>query len=181
MRLLALCTGFALLAAPALGSWSQSEDLPYAELGQELLTELGKSDVEPGSLEMEALLAESCVYVPLGLFDVYMLATDAADESNAEDLHSIATELLRLQDRWLELCEEVASDPRKARADLATVAKWVKSWRAGNVAQTAARGGANLLEAMSAKEKTVEAATRLSGYMGMGRCVAEQWRCGFAT
>lgn len=174
MRLLALCAGVAVLAAPAFGLRPQSKDLPYSELGQELLKELGQGEVEPGSLDMPALLSASCVYVPLGLFDVYMLATDAADGSNAEDLHSIATELLRLQERWLELCEDVAVDARKAQADLATVAKWVKSWRSGAVAQAAAGGGADLLEALGANEKTVEAAGRFAEYMGLGHSVALQ-------
>ena len=70
--------------------------------------------------------------------DVYMPADAAADADSAEDLKTLATALLDMQTRWLELTEPVALDAREAKSDLKELSKWVGSWKAAKIADAAA-------------------------------------------
>lgn len=157
--------------APARSVPGDQVELPYEELGRELLADHGYADTERGKLEVDAFLARACVHLPLGLFDVYMPAEAATGGEAAGDLKTLALALLEAQARWLELTASVAQDDRTARADIEALAKWVKTWKDGKVAGAAAGDERDLLVALGAKDNLVESAHRLADYMASGKCL----------
>ncbi len=160
----------ALLAFPAaLGlAPSLAQDVPFERLAKEFLEARGYEGADPGTFDFEAFLEKDFVRARLGLFEVYMMRDAAQDKSNAAAYQKVLRALLDAQGAWLDWLDPMKEEQQEARADLKTIATWVKSARGGKIAAAAKGDERELFAALVAKASQVEAADRFAELMGTG-------------
>ncbi|MCP3917587.1 MAG: hypothetical protein GY711_18740 [bacterium] len=139
----------------------------YPGLAAEFLARHGKADAQPDTFELKGVLAEHYLHARMGLFDLYLPA-DGADKDRAEDYRDLCVALLGMQESWLDWLAPATGSPRADKKDIATLTKWVKSWRPGRLVGAAASGDREVLDALDAKDAVREAAERFGRNMGTG-------------
>ncbi len=146
---LALAPAF---AAPALGLEDDHLDFEtYAK------TFLDDNDLPSDLSFQEVIDGSTFLRVELGSFDLRIPRAQMEERSDGDRVIEAAHTLIKLQKIWYDWRGNENIDP----ADWTTLDKWVKTWSARKLASCDG-GDVSLLVQLSAKEKIVEAATRLS-------------------
>lgn len=170
-----LRTYAALLLASAAAAAPQTElgeardhVIDYERLATDLLARHGHSDANPDTFEVGSMLGGSFVHARVGLFEVYISAAGARNETDAASFKRMLEALVALQGAWLEWLDPVA-DLGTAERDLEVLARWLKGVRGGRIAKAAREhGGGDLFEQLGAKKSVREAGQRAAHAMASG-------------
>lgn len=152
------------------GKIASAQELDYEVLAKGLLSDFGRPDAHPDTIDMEVFLKDGFIHARLGIYDVYVPAMDATDKTVIADVKVVATALLDGQDMWLQW-NAPSGDVEEARADIKKLKGWVKSWSKTKIAAAAKAGAGDLLEMSKAKDPIREASERFGNYMGTGSCI----------
>jgi len=161
----------AALAPVSPGGGHDDVPLAYADLARAALEDGGRADATPDTFDFAGFLGEAFVHTRLGLFDLYMPASAAAQESAAADYASMAAALVDAQDRWLEWLRPASREASDALADVKQVRAWLRSWRPEQLAQGVRDGGRETTAILPPKPTAAEAAERFSDFMIRGRAL----------
>ena len=125
--MLNLALTLALLPSAA-GNGAAVDRLPYSDAAARYLESHGLATNPEAQASLEAILAQSNVYVDLGMFRVHFPRTYLQDRRWASEFEKAAVALLDLQALWMEWSAE-ATRARFSEPDCMTdVRKWVGSW-----------------------------------------------------
>ena len=152
----ALALALAASFAPAFGD----EHPDFAAFGQGLLKErlhATKAEDVPAA----KLLADGCVHVELGLFDIAYPLWGLAQKSAVDDLRGLANALLETQDVWIDWIGKGAPAAAAPKADIETLKAWVKTWKAPALAKADSAPDKSLFALFGAKEAEKTAAQHL--------------------
>ncbi len=150
----------ALVLAPFLAP--AGDDQPdFAAFGKGLLKDqLHATKAE--ELPADKLLAEHCVRLQLGLFDIAYPTWSLAEKSSAETLRSLATALLDTESHWIDwLGGKGEPAATAARADIETLRAWIKAWKPAALAKAESAPDKSLFTLFGANDAQKTAAQHL--------------------
>jgi len=119
-------------------------------------------------------MADNCLVLAIGLYDLYLPTEAAADPESLEDYQRVALALLDSQSCWLDWLEPEVQDSRalkEALRDHKTLRKWVDGWKLRYVERGMKDGERNLLDVLSAKKSVREASASLALYFEGGQAL----------
>src|SRR5215203_663616 len=108
---------------------AEESKIPFAEITNEFLAEHKLKDAKPETTTLDALVdGPLYVRVALGVYDLRYPASGLADGARADEFRAIGDALLTHQLKWLEWSASEHARFKEAKADIATMQKWVKTW-----------------------------------------------------
>ncbi len=150
------------------GSGASRGALDFEARALEFLEQMGLEEASAQTLDLDQVLAASFLGASLGLFDAWVPAHAFEERAVCEETVAVARSLVAAQLRWLEWLEPGAQGVGDATRDGEAVLKWVKSWKASDLAALAKKGGANLYVALEASDAVRGAGERFAAYMARG-------------
>jgi len=150
----------ALALAPLLAPAAGDDPPDFAALGKGLLKErlhATKAEDVPG----DKLLAEHCVRLQLGIFDIAYPTWSLADKASLETLRSLSTALLDAEAPWLDWLGKGEAPATAAKADIETLKTWIKGWKPTALAKAESASDKSLFALCGAKDAEKTAAQHL--------------------
>ena len=143
--------------------------IPHEKVAKDFLATHGLRDKAPTDVVIADLLAGHFVPARVGVFEVHFPA--AGLESRGGDLKECVAALLDAQEQLLEWTKPSGRDQKAVRADLKTVATWVKGLRPAALAKAKLEAGKDLAAILGAPENVVAASERLVASFGRGEAL----------
>jgi hypothetical protein len=160
----------ACLALTLAGPATAQQAIPFERLAKSALERMAPGDSNPETLDLERAFRGSCLYVRLGLYEVYLSRRSAEDPTHSDEFARVMQTVLDIQAAWLGWLEPV-EEFRQAEKDLKTLRKWAASVRGGQLSALAKKGGDEVYAGLKAKGSVVEAAERFAAFMGTGQAL----------
>jgi hypothetical protein len=148
-------------ALPAATLPTRDDTLDFENLANGFALDNNLVGVDEWDVDFRGILDKGYAHVSLGIFDVYHPVDNLKDKKVAETFRTLCHYMLALQQDWVEMLEPVSGKLRKPVADLKTLDKWVQSWSTSKLGKLDKKEDLNLLVALKASKKYVEAADRL--------------------
>ena len=150
----------ALVLAPLLGPPVGDEQPDFAAFGKDFLKErlhATKAEDVPG----DKFLAEHCVRLQLGIFDIAYPTWSLADKSAVETLRSLSNALLDAEVHWIDWLGKGEAAEKPAKADIETLRAWIKGWKPAALAKAESAPDKSLFTLFGAKDSERTAAQHL--------------------
>jgi len=137
------------------------KDIDFERLGNGFALDHDLVGMSDWDVDFRTILRDGYAHVPLGLFEVYHPIPDLEDKQTAEAFKGLCLVLLDMQQLWLDMLEPESGRLKGAEGDLETVRKWVSKWSTSKLGKLDKEGEHDLLAALKASDRYVDAATRL--------------------
>jgi len=143
-------------AAPAT-----DDTLDFERLANGFALDNNLVGIDDWDVDFRGILDRGYAHISLGIFDIYHPVDNLKDKQTAETFRELCHYMLALQQDWLDMLEPVSGKLRKPLADLKTLDKWVTGWSTSKLGKLDKKEDLNLLVALKASSKYVDAANRL--------------------
>ena len=169
--------GFGMIAPPiadALGSAvDEPTALPFEDLAKRALAAHGHEATSPEGFDLAAFFEAHYLVADLGLYELTMAVHRLKDKTWADSYGKIGGALLDAQLAWIERIDPGEERSKEARADIATLRRWVGKWPAGELGRASADSPGTVVQLLEAKEDIVAASARLRTAMLAGGGIAD--------
>lgn len=158
---LCLFLGASATPLPAAAPGPLGDKLDFERLANGFALDNNLVGMDEWDVDFRGILDKGYAHVALGIFDVYHPVDNLKDDEVAETFKDLCHYLLALQEDWLGMLEPVSGKLRKPLADLKTMDKWVNGWSTSKLGKLDKKEDLDLLVALKATKKQVEAAENL--------------------
>ena len=148
---------------PAKQKEQKEGEIPFERYGRTFLQTHCKAGAEASACPLEQVRSEHYVHGVLGVFDFAYPAGALSDKERVEDLRAIAKGLLGLQEHWIAWLAQ--GDVAAAKADVATLAAWVQTWKPAALQKAKSAADKDLFALLQAGDEPRAAAKRLSAFL----------------
>lgn len=143
--------------------------IDHEKVAQDFIATHGLRGKAPADVRIDELLAQHYLMGRAGIFEVYFPV--AGLESRAGDLKDCLAALIDAQEHLLEWSKPSGRDQKAVRADLKTVAGWLKGVRPQTLAKAKDPAGKDLTVILGAPEAVSAASQRLADSFGKGEAL----------
>lgn len=153
-RALLLSLAAILVAAPARG-----DELRFDKVGGDFLAARG---LEPGSADLEQILAHGFVHLDLGAFELFYPQEALSDDAANLRLQRACVAVLDAHVTWIQWTDPAHERVplKEAQSDADAVRKWIKAWKTKDL--SAVEAGKELGSALPLKDREREALARFN-------------------
>ena len=166
-----LAAGLLLLVGAFAAPQPNCDKLDFGRLANGFALDNNLVGMDEWDVDFRGILDKGYAHLALGIFDVYYPVENLKDAKMAETFKELCHYLLALQGDWLDMLEPVSGKLRKPQADLKTLDKWVDGWSTGKLGKLDRKEDLNLLVALKASKKQLEASEALQASFLKGECL----------
>jgi len=143
--------------------------IDHEKVANDFLATHGLRDKAAADVSIDELLAKHYLTGRAGIFEMYFPV--AGLESRASDFKDCLAALVDAQEQLLEWSKPSGRDQKSVRADLKTVAGWLKGVRPQTLAKAKDVAGKDLTAILGAPEAVAAASQRLADGFGKGEAL----------
>jgi hypothetical protein len=138
---------------------SRADELRFDQLGADFLAARG---LEQGSADLEQILARGFVHLELGAYELFYPQAALSDEEAHLRFQRACVAVLDTHGTWLKWADPAHEQvsPKEVEADADVLRKWIKGWKAKDLA--AVEAGKDLGLALDRKDREQAALARFN-------------------
>jgi hypothetical protein len=152
----------ALLAC--LPTFAGDDEVPFEEFGKTFLKTHFKAKAVT-EVPLAKLHDEHTVHGTFGVFEIAYPTWAIGEKGRVEDLRSITTALLQLQEHWIDWLAKGKPGTEAPKANAETLIAWVKTWKPADFSKAETATDKDIFALLGANDGQKKAAAELGAYL----------------